>query len=669
MKRQQSTPALAAWKAFVLANGWWAKSHELAVVLGQSINDIERVRRTNACTRLPKRKEFAELFSLWHGRVPADHEWPIPRKSPRGTYEWQPLELALLASLVGRLSSIEIAQLLTTRLRKLTSDHNAERARQSVQIQINRIGMQNNDVVGGITVTEAAREINSRPTINQAIHKKQLPAVRIGRLWMIPHDAWLAWKAKRVFPPKGYVQLTTLKSPLGIKSDKLSEWARAGHILTAIRCNPYGTKTRSTQFGTWYIDKKIADKLIADRRAGLPMPWHTKSDPYNLGITFKLWQQRKHPATCSTCVTIWGPQGAPISYDDYALRYPPLAHGAKRHLTRPWMPGLTIREVAASAGCSAATVTHAIKTGMLAAKKEGHCVYVTRTAATRWKARRCPTGDGAASWISLDTAREQYLFTLPELRNFIADGKLKLRIGTDGAQRDVQYVARQQCRELREKIGFSEEQAARRVGVSVARFRHLLAGVDWRQAEGIPLVTVQAVIKRLESRAGYTIEEAAAEVKMPTQWVNERIEDGTIRISKAPWDRRRTYISDPMMQRLRDARSKPSKREQIGIDWLRLSDAAAEAGVCTTQIIRWSENSEIERHQSAVGWIYHRNAVRARARRYWKSVRFHRAVPPDWLQSELKVAAAPHTSRPIKTSTEKHHRVMRRTSAERSAAV
>lgn len=648
------------WQKFVIANGWRAKSHELAAVLGQSIKDIERIRRTNACTRMPKRKEFADLFSLWHGRAPTDNEWPMPRKSPKlGTYEWQALELALLASLVGRVSSVEIAQLLTARLRKLTGDHNAKRGYQSVQIQINRIGMQSNDVVGGITTTEAAREINSRPTINQAISKKQLRAVRVGRLWVIPHDVWHEWKAKRVFPPKGYVQLSTLKPPLGIKSDKLSEWARAGLIPTAIRCNPYGTKARSTQFGTWYIDKKVADKLIADRRAGLPMPWHTKSDPGNLAVTFKLWQQRKHPASCSTCAEIWGSQGEPVEYSDYALRYPPLAHGAKRHLTRPWTPGLTIHEVAASAGCSAATVTYAIKTGMLAAKKEGHCIYVTRTDATRWKARRCPTGDGAASWISLDTARDQYLFTLPELRGFIADGKLKSRIGTDGAQRGVKYVSRQQCRELREKIGFSEEQAAQRVGVSVARFRHLLAGVDWRQADGIPLVTVQAVIKRLKSRAGYTVEEAAAEIRVTTQWVTERIEDGTIRISKAPWDRRRTYISEPMLQRLRDAKNNPAEREHFDKDWLLLSDAAAEAGTCTTQIIRWSEAGELERRQSKVGWRYHRNAVRARARLYWKSVRFHRATPPDWLL--LEVAPAPRNSSLIETSSKKRNRVMRKT--------
>lgn len=627
---------LADWEKFVLTNGWWAKSHEMAAVIGKSVEDVNRVRRTNACTRLDKRKGFAELFSLWHGRAPADSEWPVPIKYiKRGFYEWQAPELALLASMVGRMSPVEIAQLLTARLVDLTGDINAERGKQAVQIKTNFIGMQTNDVVGGITTRQAGREIGSLSTINQVIHKKQLRAVRVGRLWVIPHDVWQEWKGKRVFPPKGYVQLTTLKVPLSIKSDKLSEWARAGLVPTAIRCNPYGTQARNTKFGTWYIDKKIAAKLVADRRAGKPMPWHTKSDPHNLAVTFKLWQQRKHPITCSTCADIWGPQGAPASFDEYGLRYPPLAHGAKRHLTRPWSPGLTIQEVAAATGCSAATITYAIKTGALSAKKEGVCVYVSRTDATRWKARRCPTGDGVKSWISLDTARDQYLFTLQELRGFIADGRLNSKVGTAGSSRAVVYVLRQQCRELREKIGFSEEQAARRVGVSISRFRHLLEGVDWRKADGIPLVTVQAVIKRLKSRAGHTIEEAAADLGMTVQWVSERIADGTIKVLKASWDRRRTYISDPMMQRLIEAMDRPTKREQIGTDWLRLSAASAEAGVCTTQLIRWSENGELERSQSAVGWLYHRKAVRARARRYWKTVRFHRAVLPDWLKKEM----------------------------------
>lgn len=624
-------PDAADWRRFILMNGWRAPAHVLAAVLSRTAEEVERVRRTHACTRLRKAKCFAELFTLWHGRAPADDEWPIPRKAgAHGHYEWQAPELALLASLVGRLGNAEIAQTLTNRLRERTGDLRAARTRAAVQQRVNKIGMQSTDVLGGITTTEAGREIDSLAIVHQAIHKKQLRPFRVGRLWVIPHDVWEAWKAKRVFPPNGFVLLSSIREALSIRSDKLSEFARMGYVPTAVRCNPYGTRGPSTQFGTWYIDAKVAARLVADRRAGRPMPWHGKPMADNLHATFRLWENRKHPTSCNTCADIWGRRGAPRSYEDYAARYPALAHGAKRHLTRPWSPGLTIGEVAASAGCSANRVRRAIANGMLNATPDGRFQYVSRTDATRWRARRCPTGESNKSWISLRTACKQYLFTLPELRGFIASKKLKTRTGIGGAARGVVYVSRHQCGQLREKIGFTEEQAARRVGVSVARLRTLLEGVDWRKANGIPLATVQAVLKRLQSRDGYTIEQAANKLGMPVQWVLARKQDGTVKVSRAKWDRRRVYITEPMLQRLKEAKRKPVQRERLSADWMRLSDAAQDAGVCTTTLIRWAENGELERRPSRTGWRYHRGAVRSQARRYWKSVRFHRATPPDW---------------------------------------
>lgn len=641
---QKAMTDATGWQQFVLANGWRAQAYELAAVIGQSAEEIDRVRRTGACTRLQKGKGFSELFTLWHGRLPNDDEWPMPRKmGSNSAYEWQGPELALLASLVGRLGIAEIAQTLTNMLRKQTGDLSAERTRNSVQLSINRIGMQSKDVLGGITTAEAGREIGSLAIINQAIHKKQLRAVRVGRLWVIPHAVWAEWKAKRIFPPKGHVLLSSIRDALSIRSDKLSEFARMGYVPTAMRCNPYGTKGPSTQFGTWYIDKKVAAKLLSDRRAGRPMPWHGKPIADNLRATFKTWEKRKHPTSCKTCAEIWGKKGAPKSYEDYVLRYPPLAHGAKRHLTRQWNPGLTIEELAEYAGRSASYVRRAISNGMLETTLESRRQHVSRTNATRWKARKCPTGDNEKSWISLDTASKLYLFTLPELRGFITNGKLKSKIGTNGPMRDVVYVSRHQCGQLREKIGFTEEQAARRVGVTVPRLRLLLDGVAWRKADGIPLVTVQAAIKRLESHEGYTIEEAATKLGMTVQWVLARKQDGTIKVSQAKWDRRRVYITEPMLQRLQEAKEKPVERERFNADWLRLSEAAHEAGVSSTTLIHWAEEAELERRQSKVGWRYHREAVRARARRYWDSVRFHRATPPDWLLAESN--GIEHTSR------------------------
>ncbi len=635
MVNPQQRNAQSDWGQFVLRYGWRAAGYELAAVVEQPVEEVEGVRRTGACTRLSKSKGFAELFSLWHGRVPTDDEWPKPRKAGAGgQYSWQGLELALLASLVGQLGTTEIAQTLTTRLRERTGDPSAERTRISVQGRINKIGMQTTDVLGGITTTEAGREINSIAIVHQAIRNKQLRAIRVGRLWVIPHDSWEAWKARRVFPPKDYIPLRSIREALAIRSDKTSEFARMGFIPTAIRCNPYGTKGPSTQFGTWYIHKDVAAKLVADRQAGRPMPWHGKPLVENLRVTYKLWQRRKHPTTCKTCEEIWGKKGAPSSYEDYVARYPALAYGAKRHLTRKWTPGLRIGEVAAYTGCSASRVRRAIDNGALAATHVRGCRYVSRTDATRWKARKSPTGDSDRSWISLSTARKQYLFTLPELRRFIAGKKLKSKTGTFGAARGITYVSRPQCAQLRERIGFTEEQAARRLEVTVPRLRHLLKGVDWRRSNGIPLVTVQAIAKRLESRQGYTIEEAAAAVGMPVQWVLARKQDGTIKVLRTKWDHRRVYITEPMLQRLEEVKRKPIVREQLNSAWLRLSDAAYEAGVSATTVMRWAESGELSRRRSRIGWRYHRGAVHSRARRYWKSVRFHRATPPDWLRAE-----------------------------------
>lgn len=208
---------------------------------------------------------------------------------------------------------------------------------------------------------------------------------RVGRLHVIPSYAeWEAWKAKRVFPPDGYVQLSAIREPLSIKSDKLSEYARMGLIPTAVRCNPYGTKTPSTQFGTWWISKETAD-LLADRRAGRQMPWHGKYTD-NLRTTYKLWEKRKHPEACKTCAEIWGEQGVPQNFEEYSARYPVLARGAQRHLTRPWSPEgiLTLEEVATQAGKTVQYVQQTIDNGALVATAGEGVQYVSHTDATRW---------------------------------------------------------------------------------------------------------------------------------------------------------------------------------------------------------------------------------------------------------------------------------------------
>ncbi len=629
------------WETFVLANGWRAQAYELAAVIGRSVADVERVRCTRACCRLKKCKRYAELFSLWHGRPPADHEWPLPRRAGRGQYEWQGPEIALLACLVGTLSLSDIAKTLTLRLVKITGDKAAARSGSSVQVRINKIGLQSTDVMGGITTREAAREIGSTAVINQAVHKKELRATRVGRLWVIPHEEWQVWKSKRQLVPQGYVRLSSIRESLAIKSDaKLPEFASMGYIPTAIRCKTYGTMGPSTQYGTWYIDKRIATQLVADRRAGRAMPWHGKPTKDNLRATYALWLKRMHPASCETCGEVWGKLGAPSSFEIYAARYPELAFGAKRHLTRLWTPGLTPAEVAVWVGRSLHEVRRAIVNGMLeATKKDGH-QYVSRTDATRWKARKCPTGVGQKSWLTISSAMEQYQFTQSELRKFVAQGMLKSKLGTGGPMRGVLYVSKHQCALLREKQGFTEKQAAQRAGVTVPQLRALLKGVNWRGAEGIPLATIQAVVKRRKSQQGYSIEEAAAKIGRSIAWVRARIDEGAVKVAMVHWDDSRVYLTMPMFRRLLKALKSPAKPVRLSDDWLLLSQAAIEAGVTATTIIHWSARGELARRESSVGWRYHREAVRERARAYWQKVRFHRATLPDWLTGNRGAAHA-----------------------------
>lgn len=625
------------WQRFVIEHGFRARLREMAAVLGRSVEEIEAVRRTGACSKRKHGVRFAELFSLWHGRPPTEDEWPPLRKVGAGRgYEWQAPELALLASLIGRLDTAAIAKVLTKRLREKTGDARARRTRLSVQTRSNLIGLQSSDVVGGIALREAAREIGSYQIVFNAVRGGNLSGFRVGRRWVIPRDAWEAWKSKRVFPPARYVQLSSIRKELGFRSDaKLPSYAKLGYVPTAVLCTPpEGLGAHWSGRGTWFIDPRVAAKLVADRRAGRPMPWFGKSDPHNLRVTFRLWQQRKHPAACETCAGIWGPKGAPRTFDDYERRYPPIAHGAKRHLTRVWSRGLAVADVARLAGRSAASVRRAIANGVLAATRFGRTYYVSKTNATRWKARGAPSGDALNSWVSIDTARKRYLFTKAELLALIAEGTLRSKVGTEGAMRGVTYVLQTQCAQLRETIGFTESEAARRAGVTVARLRTLLRGVDWRVAQGVPLVTVQAVIKRIQSKEGYSIEEAAAKLRVPVEWIHARKLDGTIRVARAKWDRRRLYVSGPMFERLKRFKRNPVKRERVSANALLLTQAAIEAGVSQNTIMNWVERGELHRRRSRNGWRYPRRAVRTCARRYWKNVRFHRATPPAWLQSE-----------------------------------
>ena len=143
----------------------------------------------------------------------------------------------------------------------------------------------------------------------------------------------------------------------------------------------------------------------------------------------------------------------------------------------------------------------------------------------------------------------------------------------------------------------------------------------------------------MRSRNGHSIEEAAVRIGKTAQWVQGRIDDGTIRVSSVPWDKRVLYITDPMLKRLQAAASGDvghAKSEKLGPEWLTLNDAAMEAGVSMATLNEWGNKGELPYREACRKRHYHIEAIRARARKYWQTVRFHRAEPPAWLQEEIR---------------------------------
>lgn len=632
------------WQSFVATAPRGMPASFLAAIVRQPVQAVNAQRRAGSMGAPTKdaMASFVELFARWHGRPPLSEDWPTPL--PAGahggrSYRWLPPEDELLASLAGRMERGDIAAALTARLVKLTGNPKAERNAVSVQLRLNKLGLWSTDVVGGITIKQAVKEVGSDTIVRGAIRSGALQARRLGRLLVIPHAAWEAWKASRSIAPPGYVPLASIRVALGISSDsKLPEFAAAGYVPTAIRCNPARPGVHSGQFGTWYIDPKVARKLVADRRAGRPMPWHGQPLLCNLKHTHARWVARRHPSSCETCARIWGTAGAPSTFEAFCQQYHPLAHGAKRHLTRVWTPGLTTADVASQAKRPQADILAAIKSGALRATKRGCTYAITRTDATRWIARRCPLGNGDASWIGLRTATSSYGFKRKELQAFIDAGKLETR----GSAKTLQ-VMRQQVADLRRATGYTVKQAAAKLGVSVTAMKTLLAGVHWRQDGLVPMDTVQAAYKRLHTRQGFTLAEAAKEVRRPQAWIRARIQDGTIRVSRDDWDQRRLYVTKPMLARLRTAaRRRAVKPCALSDAWINLAAAARLAGVSTATIVNWRRLGEIRAQAGARGPFarYARVSIMARARKYWRTCRFVRMSPPEWLQAEISAKAA-----------------------------
>jgi hypothetical protein len=117
--------------------------------------------------------------------------------------------------------------------------------------------------------------------------------------------------------------------------------------------------------------------------------------------------------------------------------------------------------------------------------------------------------------------------------------------------------------------------------------------------------------------------------------VQARVEDGTVKLSRAKWESQRVYLSTAMVGRLEDAARAPKSAKKLSpAEWLTMGPAAREAGVSAATLCKWAERGEVQRTHDNGRWKYHRTSLRARARGYWRTVRFHRAQPPQWLAQE-----------------------------------
>lgn len=134
------------------------------------------------------------------------------------------------------------------------------------------------------------------------------------------------------FPHDGHVRLSDLSRALGQRVDGLSRMARISLVPDAFR-----VERRDGKRGVaWYVPGHTANGLIAQHRAGQPMPWQNQPLVDDLAAKYRLWSLRRHPPGCKKCERIWGRSGPPETFEAYVARYPQLSLVDKRHLTQLW---------------------------------------------------------------------------------------------------------------------------------------------------------------------------------------------------------------------------------------------------------------------------------------------------------------------------------------------
>lgn len=242
--------------------------------------------------------------------------------------------------------------------------------------------------------------------------------------------------------------------------------------------------------------------------------------------------------------------------------------------------------MAAEGSFSVDRARQAVSNGMLAATRIGGKEYVSRTDATLWISKGGPAGDSAGSWVTVEDAMQRYGFTHEEMQGFLATGELsqRRRAGEQGASDQI-LVSRLQCGQLRDKLGYTAEQASARLRVAIQDLPELLQGLQWRSSgDLIPLATIRAAAKRLAGR--------------------------------------------------------PSGSEVPPVEhagWVRASEAIEIAGISTSLLGRWAASKYVARRANAAGWRYDVADLKRCARAYW-SKRESDPSMPNWLAMEQQEA-------------------------------
>lgn len=246
--------------------------------------------------------------------------------------------------------------------------------------------------------------------------------------------------ASLTVPPAGYVPLSDLARALGQRVDALSRLARISMVPDALRVDRQEGK-RSV---AWYLPGRTADGLIAQHRAGQPMPWQGKPLVDELAGKYRLWCVRRHPSACLKCHRIWGHGEPPASFEAYVARYTRLSLGDKAHLTQLWAKLRPLSEAIEHLVrlCGHDRVVEALENGVLRTLERDGRAWMDSRVIDEWSAAGYPQALPAAQqvWVLTSTAAASCSVDLEQLLWLIERDEVRARMGSGPVSKGRLFV-------------------------------------------------------------------------------------------------------------------------------------------------------------------------------------------------------------------------------------